>query len=262
MSGSAQNVTAAAGAPGGLALAQRARDRAGVVLSPDVPLGVDLDVDRGRQRVHHRDADAVQPAGDGVGVAVELAARVQHRHDDLDRGPLLHRVHADRDAAAVVDDPHPAVVLQHDLDAGGVARHRLVDGVVHDLPDQVVQPALAGGPDVHAGALADRLQPLEDRDRRCAVGVLLGSHGQPVSSTVEGATTRCGDARRPGGCHNSSGSPAPAHTSMILVRADRSARRTPLASPLTGDPDQNRDRPADRGVATGGADVTARCTAV
>ena len=49
---------------------------------------------------------------------------------------------------------------------------------------------------------------------------------------------------------------------MILVRADRSARRTPLAGPLTGDPDRNRDRPADRRVAAGGADVTARCTAV
>jgi hypothetical protein len=124
----------------------------------------------------------VQAAGDRVGVAVELAAGVQNGHDDLDGGPLLDRVHADRDSAAVVDHPDPAVVLQHDLDARGVAGHRLVDGVVHDLPDQVVQPALAGGSDVHAGALAHRLQPLENRDRRRTVGVPLGSHGQPVSS--------------------------------------------------------------------------------
>jgi len=46
-----------------------------------------------------------------------------------------------------------------------VAGQGLVDRVVDDLPDQVVQAALAGGPDVHARALADRLEPLEHLDR-------------------------------------------------------------------------------------------------
>ena len=78
----------------------------------------------------------------------------------LDGGLLLHRVHVDRDAAAVVGDADAAVVLQHHVDAGGVARHRLVDRVVHDLLDQVVQTALTGGADVHAGPLADRLEAL------------------------------------------------------------------------------------------------------
>ena len=124
-----------------------------------------------------RDADAVQTAGDGVGLAVELAARVQRGHDHLDGGPLLDRVHVDRDAAAVVGDRDAAVGQQGDLDRGGVAGHRLVDGVVDDLPDQVVQAALAGGADVHAGPLADRLEPLEDGDGRRAVVVLLRGHG-------------------------------------------------------------------------------------
>jgi hypothetical protein len=145
-------------------------------------VSVDLDVERHGQRVDHRDADAVQSAGHRVGVAVELAARVEHRQHHLDGGLLLHRVHADRDAAAVVGDADATVVLQHDLDTGGVTRHRLVDGVVHDLPDQVVQTAFARGPDVHAGALANRLQPLEHSDGRCAVGVLLLRHGLTVSS--------------------------------------------------------------------------------
>jgi hypothetical protein len=106
----------------------------------------------------------VQAARHGVGLAVELASGVQHREHHLDGGPLLHRVHADRDAAAVVDDAHAAVILQRDIDARGVSGHRLVDGVVHNLPDQVVQTAFARGPDVHAGALANRLQPLEHSD--------------------------------------------------------------------------------------------------
>ena len=43
-----------------------------------------------------------------------------------------------------------------------VAGQRLVDRVVDDLVDQVVQAALTGGADVHAGPLADRLETLED----------------------------------------------------------------------------------------------------
>ena len=74
-------------------------------------------------------------------------------------GVLVHG-----DAAAVVDDPEAAVGLDGDLDVVAVAGQGLVDGVVHDLVHQVVQPALAGGADVHAGPLADGLQPLEDGD--------------------------------------------------------------------------------------------------
>src|SRR5699024_12287636 len=46
-----------------------------------------------------------------------------------------------------------------------VAGQGLVDGVVHDLVDQVVQATLAGGADIHARPLADRLQPFEE-DRK------------------------------------------------------------------------------------------------
>ena len=60
-----------------------------------------------------------------------------------------------------------------------VAGHGLVDGVVDDLVDQVVQPADTGGADVHAGALADGFEPLEDRDRTGVVGV--GGRGQGVA---------------------------------------------------------------------------------
>ena len=52
----------------------------------------------------------------------------------------------------------------------GVAVHRLVDGVVEDLPDEVVQPDGADAADVHAGALADGLEAFEDGDVFCGVG--------------------------------------------------------------------------------------------
>lgn len=107
----------------------------------------------------------MQAAGHRVGVAVELAARVQLGEHDLDGRLVLLGVHVDRDAAAVVDYPHPTVGEEGNLDLGGVARHRFVDRVVDDLLDEVVQPAFTGGTDVHTGALADRFKAFEHRDR-------------------------------------------------------------------------------------------------
>ena len=114
----------------------------------------------------------MQTAGDRVAAAAELAAGVQRGQDDLDGRPLLHRVLVDRDAAAVVDRPGPPPsAWMVDVDGVAVAGQGLVDRVVHDLVDQVVQAALAGGADVHARALADRLEALEDLDRAGVVGV-------------------------------------------------------------------------------------------
>src|ERR1700730_8035427 len=80
------------------------------------------------------------------------------------------------DAAAVVDPPSPAVGEQRDLDPVGEAGQRLVHGVVDNLLDQVMQAPLAGRAYIHAGALANRLQPLKDPNRACVVrqsGILL-----------------------------------------------------------------------------------------
>ena len=62
-------------------------------------------------------------------------------------------------------------------DLGGVAVHRLVDGVVDDLPDQVVQSRAAHAADVHARALADGLEALEDGD------VFSGVFGSPSAQS-------------------------------------------------------------------------------
>jgi hypothetical protein len=71
--------------------------------------------------------------------------------------------------------------MDGDLYAIGLAGQRLVDGVVDDLVDEVVKAPDAGRADVHAGALADRLQALEDR--QVPGGVSVG---------------RAGSRRRPG----------------------------------------------------------------
>ena len=60
-----------------------------------------------------------------------------------------------------------------DVDLGAVAAERLVDGVVDDLPEAVHEAAGVGRADVHAGALAHRLEALEHGEM---AGGIVGAH--------------------------------------------------------------------------------------
>jgi len=143
----------------------------------------DLDLDLVRERVDHGDTNSVQPTGDGIAGAAELAAGVQLGQYDLDGRLALPDHDVRRDAAAVVHHLDPAVRLQGDLDVVGVAGQCLIDGVVDDLPDQVVQTALTGGADIHAGALAHCLETLEDCDGTRVVGGPSGLSAFAVDGT-------------------------------------------------------------------------------
>ena len=148
------------------------RSAAFVLLRPDVAVAANLDDERLAERVDHRDADAVQAAGDLVAAAVaELAAGVQDGEHDLDGGTALLLHHVDGDPAAVVDHGDRAVGVDRDVDARRLALERLVHRVVDDLVDEVVQAAQAGRPDVHARAQAHRFEALEDGD---VLGVVCG----------------------------------------------------------------------------------------
>ena len=106
----------------------------------DAAVAADLDLGADRQGVDDRHADAVQAAGDRVGLLVELAAGVQLGQHDLDGRDLLLLVDLHGDAAAVVGDLDPAVGEDRDGDArAALAGEVLVDGVVDHLPDEVVQ---------------------------------------------------------------------------------------------------------------------------
>ena len=124
-----------------------------------------------RQRIDDAGADAVQAAGGLVVARLELAAGVQGREDHLEGALLRLRMLVDRNAAAVVRDrdrrlPSSCSVTR---DVRGVAVHRLVDGVVEDLPDEMMQAGGADAADIHAGTLADGLEPFENGDVFCCV---------------------------------------------------------------------------------------------
>ena len=67
----------------------------------------------------------------------------------------------DREAAAVVPDGYRGVRVDDDLNVVAETCQRLVDGIVHDFVYQMVQSAHIGRADVHAGALAHRLETFQ-----------------------------------------------------------------------------------------------------
>ena len=93
----------------------------------------------------------------------ELTAGVQRRQDDLQRRLLHLRMFVDRNATTIVADRATAAVLvQCDHDAAALAGQKLVDRVVHDLPQQVMQPARIDSADVHRGPFSNGLQAFQD----------------------------------------------------------------------------------------------------
>lgn len=107
----------------------------------------------------------MQTARGLVGLARELAARVQRAEDHLERRFVWElRVRVDRNAPAVVADGDGVIGVQFHLDPVGMARDRLVHRVVEHFGHHVVQRAFIGAADIHAGAFADGLQPLQHFD--------------------------------------------------------------------------------------------------
>ena len=113
----------------------------------------------------------MESAGDRVPAPTELAAGMQHGEDDLDRRLALGAVHVHGDSTTVVHHADGAVLEDRDLDRVAMTGQGLIDGVVDDLVHQVVESALPRRTDVHAGALAHRLQAFEHLN---GVGPVLG----------------------------------------------------------------------------------------
>ncbi len=142
---------------------------AGELLVEELATALDLDVEPRREGVDHRDADAVQAAGDLVAVAAEFAAGVELRQHHRHCGEPLVLHHVGGNARAVVGDRDRVVRMQDDFDEVGAARHGLVDGVVDHLEDEVMEAARARRADVHARSQPDWLEAFEDSNVFCAV---------------------------------------------------------------------------------------------
>src|ERR1700675_1685050 len=112
----------------------------------------------------------MQSAGHFVATAAELATRVQLGHDDFEGRLALVFHDVDWDAAAVVGDRGGSVLVEGYLDPRAEASQRFINRVVDDLIDEVVEPTVVGGPNVHSGTASDRLQTLQNLDGLGVIG--------------------------------------------------------------------------------------------
>ena len=99
-----------------------------------------------------------------------------------------------RDAAPVIADGQGTVGFQPDLDDAGMSGDRLVHGVVENFGKEVVQRPLVRAPDIHARALADGLQALEDLD--VLGGIVAAGSGGPGRCRARDSRLLRGVARR------------------------------------------------------------------
>src|SRR4249920_2606866 len=105
-------------------LQRRLRIAAPVTLLVDLTVALDFDFQSFRQRVDHGYADAVQPAGNFVGILVEFAAGVKFGQYHFGRGDLFSGVDIDRNAAPVVDDRDAVIDVNFDLNGIAMAGQR------------------------------------------------------------------------------------------------------------------------------------------
>ena len=121
---------------------------------------VDLDRQPLGKGVDHRRAHAVEAAGDLIAPAAELAAGVEDGVHHLQGGLAGLGLDVHGDAPAVVHDGDGVPLVDLDQNLRAEARQGLVDGVVHNLIDQMVEAGGGGGADIHAGPLPHGLQAL------------------------------------------------------------------------------------------------------
>ena len=145
------------------------------------------------QCVDDRRAHAVQTAGIAVILVVELAARVQHGENDLRAADVHGRVLIHGHTAPVVVHRRGAVRVQRHAHLIRKAVRRLVNRVIHNLPEQVMQTARRGGADIHARTHPNRFQPFQHLNIARIIVIRLICHEKTPLIMKEVYQNRNGD---------------------------------------------------------------------
>ena len=150
------------------------RHPTGIVLPIALAVTPHSDGELFRKSVNAGPAHAVQTAGNLVARIVKLAAGVQLGHDHLNGRHAFLGMEVHGNAAAVVPHGNAVVRMQNDGNVRTIARHGLVNGVIHHLINQMVQAPPVRGADIHGRALAHGRQALKNGDGRGVVAAVAG----------------------------------------------------------------------------------------
>lgn len=143
----------------------------------DLAVAIDLGAEPIGQGIHALGSDAVQAAGELIGTIAKFAASVQVRQHQLNGGDAFLGVDFHGNATAIVLDAKGAIAVNGDKDVFAVAGQEFVDGVVHNFKDAVVEAALIGEADIHAGAFAHGLEAFELADLGGVIGLPFSNGG-------------------------------------------------------------------------------------
>ena len=142
-----------------------------IILPKDFAFAVHRGPEVGRECIDAGNPDAVQTAGNFITAFVELTARVEYRHDDFQRRAFFFGHDARGNATPVILYRYGIIFVNNDLDGVAVPGHSLVDGVIDDLPNEVVETLGGGVANVHRGAHPNGFEALQNLD---VVGPVIG----------------------------------------------------------------------------------------
>ncbi len=101
----------------------------------------------------------MQATGNLIGVIIKFSARVQNRHDNFRSRLAFLGMDIHRDAATIIGYGNRVIRMQDNINAITVPSQRFIDSVIHHFENHVMKAAtVIRVSDVHAGALADRIQ--------------------------------------------------------------------------------------------------------
>ena len=106
----------------------------------------------------------MEAAGDLVTAATELSAGVKDCIYHLQGWPTGLGLNVHGNAPAVIGDGDGLSRVDGDRNMLAIPGQGLVNGIVHDLIDQVVQTGDGGGADIHTWPFPDRFQPFQHLD--------------------------------------------------------------------------------------------------
>ena len=112
----------------------------------------------------------MEAAGDLITAAAELTAGVEHRIDNLQSRFAGLGLDVNGDTAAVIGDGDGIAFIDDDVDLGAVSGQGFVDGVIHDLIDQMMQTGGRCGTDIHTGTLPNGLETFQHLNLAGVIG--------------------------------------------------------------------------------------------
>ena len=119
----------------------------------------------------------MQPTGGMVHFIAEFPACVQGSKDNLERRDFgVFGVRIDGNAAPVITDDEGVVRLKLHLDEGGMAGYSFIHCIIEHLIDEVMHGGFIVTANIHAGAAAYGLEPLEYLDILCRIALCLFPH--------------------------------------------------------------------------------------